>query len=105
MNKPTNKLQPLPPLLAKKAREELNEDDSRLQDDIEALRSWMLKQPHLKGRTESSFLVGFLRGSKFSLEKAKKKIDFYYTMRDLVPEIFRNRSAVDARTHEILRLG
>lgn len=105
MSKPSNTLQPLPPLLAKIAKEELNEDENRLQDDIEALRSWMIKQPHLRGRTESSFLVAFLRGSKFSLEKAKKKIDFYYTMRDLVPEIFRNRSAVDPRTHEILQLG
>lgn len=105
MNKPSNTLLPLPPLLAKIAKEELNEDESRIQDDIDALRNWMIKQPHLRGRTESSFLVAFLRGSKFSLEKAKKKIDFYYTMRDLVPEIFRNRSAVDPRTHDIIKLG
>lgn len=36
-------------------------------------------------------LKTFLRGCKFSLEKVKKKLDMYYTMRNAVPEFFANR--------------
>lgn len=41
-------IRPLSSGLAKKAIEELFEVESRIPDDLEALRSWILKQRHLK---------------------------------------------------------
>lgn len=41
--------------------------------------------------TDDQRLKTFLRGCKFSLEKVKKKLDMYYTMRNAVPEFFANR--------------
>ncbi|XP_046738741.1 retinol-binding protein pinta-like isoform X2 [Diprion similis] len=35
-------------------------------------------------------------GSKMSLEKAKQKLDMYYTIRHLVPELFKNRDPRDS---------
>lgn len=43
--------------------------------------------------TDDQRLKTFLRGCKFSLEKVKKKLDMYYTMRNAVPEFFANRDA------------
>lgn len=41
----------LPPALAEKARVELNEDPSRLQNDLQAIKDWLAKQPHINART------------------------------------------------------
>ncbi|XP_054738286.1 alpha-tocopherol transfer protein-like [Anastrepha obliqua] len=99
-------IRPLSPALQKIAGEELNEVPSRVADDVLALRQWIHKQPHLCARTNDQFLVGFLRGSKHSLEKAKQKIDRYYTLKAALPEIFNERRQVDdPLVLEIVRLG
>jgi len=36
-------------------------------------------------------IMTFLRGCKFSLEKTKRKLDMYFTMRAAVPEFFNDR--------------
>ncbi|GAB0090854.1 alpha-tocopherol transfer protein-like [Sergentomyia squamirostris] len=74
-------IRPLSEHLALKALKELNEVPERIQEDLNALRAWIGKQPHLRARTDDQFLVGFLRGCKYSLERAKKKIDIYYSVR------------------------
>lgn len=97
-------LRPLNSKLQKVAEQELSEVPSRVESDIEVLRDWIVKQPHLNARTTDQFLVAFLRGCKFSLEKAKQKIDLYYTMRALTPELFTSRE-VNAKILEIFRVG
>lgn len=41
--------------------------------------------------TDDDRLRTFLRGCKFSIEKVKKKLDMYYTMRNAIPEFFMDR--------------
>lgn len=91
--------------MQKIAVEELNEVPDRVKDDIQALREWVLKQPHLKSRTSDQFLVGFLRGCKFSIEKAKQKIDKFYSLRATLPEIYENRNIDDPKVLEIIKTG
>uniref|UniRef100_A0A1A9W9W0 CRAL-TRIO domain-containing protein n=1 Tax=Glossina brevipalpis TaxID=37001 RepID=A0A1A9W9W0_9MUSC len=90
--------------LQKVAIEELNEVPSRVPKDIEDLRNWILKQPHLKARTDDQFLLIFLRGCKFSLEKAKSKIDRFYTLKTKHPELFTTQTMDKQTVHEILKL-
>lgn len=100
-----SKIRPLPEALQKVAIEELNEDPSRIDADIEALRTWIQQQPHLKARTDDQFLVAFLRGCKYSLEKAKSKIDKFYTLRTKYPELFTLKGMSDEDIKEYLKLG
>lgn len=93
------------PELQKKAETELNEVSSRIEEDILALRTWIGKQAHLRARTDDQFLITFLRGSKYSLERAKEKLDLHFTVRELMPEMFMNRDPTDPTTLEIVRLG
>ncbi|XP_013200524.2 uncharacterized protein LOC106143093 [Amyelois transitella] len=94
----------LPPDLAEKARVELNEDPKRLPSDIQHLKDWLAKQPHLKARTDDQWLVAFLRGCKYSLERAKEKIDLFYAIHSTAPELFRINHK-NPRFFEILDLG
>jgi CRAL/TRIO domain len=91
--------------LQKVACAELNEVPERIQGDVEALRSWLQQATHIKSRDDDQFLVTFLRGCKYSLEKAKKKIEMYYTARTITPEFFANRDPADKFLGEIIDLG
>lgn len=98
-------LRPLHPALAKKAQDELFEVPERIDEDIAALKTWLSKQPHLKTRTDDQFLTMWLRGTKYSLERAKQKIDLYYTIRSTMKEIFEDRDPTNKILLEIIRKG
>lgn len=98
-------IRPLNSSLQAIAIEQLNEEPEKIHEAIEAFRQWLKKSPHLKARSDDQFLVMFLRGCKYSLERAKTKFDMYYTLRTHVPEIFSDRDPNDARLQEILKLS
>jgi hypothetical protein len=91
--------------LARVAQNESNEVPSRVHEDIETLRLWIKQTPHLKSRVDDQFLVAFLRGCKYSLERAKQKLDLFYTVRQLTPEIMRNRNPSNEHTIGMIRQG
>ncbi|KAH8327389.1 hypothetical protein KR074_005318, partial [Drosophila pseudoananassae] len=98
-------IRPLSPELQENAIKILNEVPERLDDDIAALRTWIKQQPHLKARTDDQFLVNFLRGCKFSLERTKSKIDRFYTLRTKYPEFYGGHNVDVDKLLEIFRLG
>lgn len=49
--------------------------------------------------SDDDYILGFLRQCKYSLEKTKKKLDNNFTLRGLVPELFKSRDPF----HPILR--
>lgn len=99
------KIRKLSDELQKIAREELNEVPERIESDLAALRVWLNQNKNLKSRDDDQFLVAFLRGCKYSLEKTKKKILMYYTARTTTPEFFNDRDPTDSLTQEILGHG
>lgn len=90
--------------LAKAAKEELKEVTDRIPDDVNALRLWINKQPHLNPNIDDQLLVTFLRGCKYSLERTKEKIDTYFTMKTTIPEMS-DRDPFDPELLEIIRMG
>uniref|UniRef100_A0A336K545 CSON001566 protein n=1 Tax=Culicoides sonorensis TaxID=179676 RepID=A0A336K545_CULSO len=100
-----SKIRPLPDGLAKIAADELNEKPERIEQDLQAIRDWLAKSPHIKARTDDQFLIGFLRGCKYSLERVKEKFDLYYSIRRAIPEVFASRNPRLDRVREIIRLG
>lgn len=97
-------IRPLNPELQAKAEAELFEKPERIDEDLAALRTWLAKTPHLKTRTDDQFLVNFLRGCKYSLERTKEKLDNYYTYRSAVPELFADRK-VTQETIDFIKMG
>lgn len=86
-------------------RKELNEDVNTREKDLEHIKDWLKKQPHLPDTWDEARLMTFLRGCKFSLEKCKRKLDMYFTMRAAVPEFFKDRDVNRPELKAIAKLG
>jgi hypothetical protein len=98
-------IRPLNKGLTHIAQYELKEAPERLPSDLQAIKDWLKKNPHLNACTDDQFLVAFLRGCKYSLEKVKEKLNAYYTMRTSIPEIMENRDPLHEKTLRLLKLG
>ncbi|TGZ54118.1 Alpha-tocopherol transfer protein-like protein [Temnothorax longispinosus] len=90
--------------MSKQIRVELNENAATRDKDLEIIKEWLVKQPHLPKFEDDQRLMTFLRGCKFSLEKCKRKLDMYFTMRAVVPEFFSNRDITRPVLQEIAKL-
>ncbi|XP_013099281.2 retinol-binding protein pinta-like [Stomoxys calcitrans] len=74
-------IRPLPQELQEIACKELGETSERISEDLKTLKAWIQMQPHLKSCTDDQFLIQFLRGSKYSMEKAKAKLEKFYSLK------------------------
>lgn len=81
-------IKPLPAELQKIAIAELGEVPSRIDKYLEDFREWIELQPHLTVRTDDQYLIQFLRGSKYSLEKAKQKLTYTCVIKTKFPKMF-----------------
>lgn len=99
------KIRPLSKELAEKARKELNETSERMEQDVQVLKTWLTKTPYIKARIDDQLLVNVLRGCKYSLERAKEKIDCYYTVRTVFKDLFENRYDYLSKTDSLVPLG
>ena len=98
-------IRPLSSSLQAIARDELHEEPEKMAENLEAFKEWITKSPHLNSRMDDQFLVTFLRGCKYSLERAKQKLDMFYTLRTHMPEMMVGRDPQDEKIAEIIKLG
>jgi hypothetical protein len=98
-------IRPLSETLAQIAKNELNETPELVEITLKALKKWLLNSSHLNACTDDQFLMAFLRGCKFRLDKAKAKLDTYYTMQTTIPEMNEPRDPMDPKTSFLLKQG
>lgn len=79
-----------------KYEDELKNNPDLKEEDMQMLRDWYKKQPHLPKITDSE-LVLFLHSNYYRMEPTKTTIDAYYTVRSHVPEFFSNRDPLGSK--------
>ncbi|KAJ8869341.1 hypothetical protein PR048_030916 [Dryococelus australis] len=88
------------------ASTELREDEATRATAIQQLREWVLKHPAIKKcRTDSVFLLRFLRTKKFSVPLAQEMLERYLTFRQLYPHWFRGLDVDEPVIREIIQTG
>ncbi|XP_012057284.1 PREDICTED: alpha-tocopherol transfer protein-like [Atta cephalotes] len=74
--------------------EELKKNSELKESDIQILREWCEKQPHLPKISDSELAL-FLHSNYYRLEPTKTTIDTFFTVRTHVPEFFSNRDPIN----------
>ncbi|KAF5297764.1 hypothetical protein FQR65_LT09938 [Abscondita terminalis] len=93
------------------ARIELNETSQIRQETLQHMEEWIKKQSQVNLNTGATrLLVGlrllnFLRGCKFSTQKAKDKLEAFLKVKHGIPEIFSNRDPFSPPLHDLLKNG
>jgi len=88
------------------ARLELREDDSTREQALEQFRHWIEKHSAIKKcRTDSVFLLRFLRTKKFSLPMAQEMLEHYLTIRQLYPHWFQKLDIEDPELEALVDSG
>uniref|UniRef100_A0A1I8MLB8 CRAL-TRIO domain-containing protein n=1 Tax=Musca domestica TaxID=7370 RepID=A0A1I8MLB8_MUSDO len=62
---------------------------------LASLQSWLKKTPHLKARPDPKSLLAFLRYCRFDLNETKKRLDSFYSLKGVFPEVLMNRRLDD----------
>ncbi|XP_043487177.1 retinaldehyde-binding protein 1 [Polistes fuscatus] len=88
------------------AKDELREDEMIREQLLEQFRDWIKKHPLIKNcRTDSVFLLRFLRTKKFSLPIAQKLLEKYLAIKELYPLWFQNLSIDEQVIKSIIETG
>lgn len=69
-------------------RKIFNKKDEDVKQDLEILREWLRKQSHLPQNIDDRRLECMLLKNKFRIEQTKRKLDNYYTLHGIYPEVF-----------------
>ncbi|KAJ3641021.1 hypothetical protein Zmor_027550 [Zophobas morio] len=83
-------------------RQALNEDVNTRDKDLEAIKEWLTKEPHLPDTWDDTMLMNFLRSCNFSLERTKRRLDKYFTVKAVVPEFFTDYDVASPEMRKIL---
>ncbi|XP_063916407.1 retinol-binding protein pinta-like isoform X3 [Zophobas morio] len=86
----------------KRVYEIFNRTEEMVKEDAQTVKEWMKSQPHLPEILSDTQIKNFLNLNKFSLEKAKQKIDMYYTMRSLMADFYSVSNPKLERTQRLL---
>lgn len=73
--------------------EECKRNPELKMSDLQILKDWMDKQPHLPN-IEIIYFALFLHSNYYHLEATKKILDNFYTIRTHTPELFSNRDPI-----------
>ena len=95
----------IPMELLKVAQAELNEVPEKTMIHIETIRDWIKNNSQIKVRSDAQFIVAFLRGCKFDLDKVKQKLELFYSVRQKSPEIMHDRDTNNDRVIGMIRQG
>lgn len=83
--------------------EHYQKTEGDIQSGLKIMREWLKQQPHLPDDISDNKLLAFVALNKFSLEKAKQKLDAYFTARTILPQYFNISPTPGSKMRESLK--
>ncbi|XP_055534840.1 clavesin-2-like [Wyeomyia smithii] len=101
-----NQVAELSDFYKKIAQEELREDDSTREKSLQQMRDWIAKNPNIrKCRTDTPFLLRYLRSKKYCINTATETLEKYLAGRVLHPDWFKNLDVQDPELGALVDSG
>lgn len=92
--------------IIEKARTSIGESEKIRIQTIQMIREWIHKTPHLSTcPTTDAYILNFVRCCKYSVERTKRKIDMFMTMRAAIPEYFTGWDPLKPELQAALKVG
>lgn len=89
----------------KYCEETLNETEESRTKALHHIEQWSVLNAHYHIKNDKLSLLQFLRGCKFDLDRTKRKLIDFYTMRRDIPEWYHNRIPSLPEIQELAKLG
>jgi len=89
----------------KKAKEELNEDPKERLSSVNALRQWILAQPHIQCPTDTLTLLAFLRARKFSQLETRQLVEDFVSVKTKHKQWFQDLDTLDPGIQAVFKDG
>lgn len=99
------RIKALPIELQQMLEKELGEIQERIPNDLQNLKTLLKQEPHLNARLDDQFLIQYLRRCKYNVQKAKKRIHLYYTLKTKFPEFSNVTDVNDPKFRKMLNYG
>ncbi|XP_068915296.1 retinol-binding protein pinta-like [Tenebrio molitor] len=74
----------------KRIREYYNLSEDQIKEDVERIKSWKEKQPHLPYDVTDEFIEIVLLRNKVRMERTKQKLDNYFSLRWYLKDLIEN---------------
>ncbi|XP_029670269.1 retinol-binding protein pinta-like [Formica exsecta] len=87
----------------KEILEEAGGNEELLEELLDKFRLWLKQQLHLPQDISEQRLKFYVYSAKFNLEKAKRRLDLHYTLRNLIPEVYSTRDPLADSVIQITR--
>ncbi|XP_057667926.1 uncharacterized protein LOC130900935 isoform X2 [Diorhabda carinulata] len=71
--------------------------------DIKIIKEWLETQKHLPEIPSDNLIEFVLNNCKFSIEKTKQNLDMYYTLRNLIPDMYQNANPSTPDIEEVYK--
>ncbi|KAJ3643781.1 hypothetical protein Zmor_026469 [Zophobas morio] len=84
--------------------EHYNVSEAQIKADVELIKSWKQKQPHLPENISDDFIAKMLLRNKFRIERTKEKLDNYFTLRGYHDDLVRDFENVVPSKHFVTYL-
>jgi len=89
----------------KKAKDELNEDPKERLSSVNALRKWILDQPHIQCPTDTLTLLAFLRARKFSQLETRQLVEDFVAVKTKHKQWFQDLDTMDPGIQAVFKDG
>ncbi|XP_044743838.1 retinol-binding protein pinta [Chrysoperla carnea] len=87
-------------------RQHFDETDESRERNVNEIRTWIEENGNFfLARTDYVWILSFLRGCKYDIEKTKKKIHSHLKLKESAPEWFQNRNPNLPELKELFKVG
>ncbi|KAJ3643788.1 hypothetical protein Zmor_026476 [Zophobas morio] len=78
--------------------------EAQVKEDVELIKSWKQKQPHLPENISDDFIARIFLRNKFRVERTKEKLDNYFTLRGYHDDLVKDLENIVPSKHFITHL-